>query len=98
MLDRGHPDAVKLMDKARKIVDGDNIPIIHGGTPDALTVARAQGNQSIFELGYHGDAPFVGKDRKTSKSFGGYFFLTQGEKAKQAAMAYSHFADPDLVL
>lgn len=97
-LDRGFPEAIQTMEKAQKIVKGEGIPTIRGGQPDALSVARAQGLSGEFGLGYHGDAPFVGNKRKYSKSFGGYFFLTQGERAKQAAMAYSHFESPELVL
>lgn len=97
-LDRGFPEAIQTMERAQKIVKGEGIPTIRGGQPDALSVARAQGLPGEFGLGYHGDAPFVGNKRKYSKSFGGYFFLTQGERAKQAAMAYSHFESPELVL
>lgn len=97
-LDKGFPEAIQTMEKAQKIVKGEGIPIIRGGQPDALSVARAQGLSGEFGLGYHGDAPFVGNKRKYSESFGGYFFLTQGERAKQAAMAYSHFESPELVL
>lgn len=97
-LDRGFPEAIQTMERAQKIVKGEGVPTIHGGQPDALSVARAQGQSGEFGLGYHGDAPFVGNKRKYSKSFGGYFFLTQGERAKQAAMAYSHFESPELVL
>lgn len=98
LLDKGFPEAQRTMEKAQKIIEGEGIPTIRGGQPDALSVARAQGQSGEFGLGYHGDAPFVGNKRKYSKSFGGYFFLTQGERAKQAAMAYSHFESPELVL
>lgn len=92
----GDPEALELYKKMELITKGDGIPFITNGVPDPILVARAQGETGRFNLGARGDAPFNDR-RKFSNSFGGYFFLTQGERAKQAAMAYSHFENPKVI-